>query len=344
MPTNPSPENPRGLTGAALTQWRRSEANRRPDQGRDNTADSAAEPAASGDAAEVSHDGGADQDQDRQNSESDRRDAQLRAEHQETVDDFAQCVTHLDNLLETCRKNFEDKRSMTDLILKRRIGQANMLHQEASDALQVWYEVSVDIADGDAEKVDPEYTKRHATINSIWEAIEHTLHRHLEVRPVQYEHPHRAGSYGRSPSVRARDPGPGASMGRSGGDDAAAPNHSSGVRFGQARVRQGPLERSYGNNGGDQDQRHDFEFTRSARRSDARYDTPDERARRHREQQEADARAREEDSARFDHRAGVGSIGRDVGCRIRTRCQQSSRRRVGGGLAGSDRFRHHPGG
>ena len=103
MPINPSADNPRGLTGVAYTNWRRSQDRQQTEQGRDSPADTAAEPAASGDAAEVSHDGGDDADQHRPNSASDRREALLRGELQEALDDFSTSATQLDNLLQACR-------------------------------------------------------------------------------------------------------------------------------------------------------------------------------------------------------------------------------------------------
>ena len=65
---------------------------------------------------------------------------------------------------------------------------ADQLHKEASDALQVWYESFLDATNcNNQEAADAKHTKRHDNINMLWEAIVHILERHCHERAQAYE-------------------------------------------------------------------------------------------------------------------------------------------------------------
>ena len=298
--TSPSADNPDGLSGSALENFQRDRRVRILNEKKAAEAATAAAAASSGDADAISDDGGDAHDEARQASET-ARNRQLRADTAEAAGDLDAVELSYDNFLNNCRKNMEN-RSLTDIVFTRRQAQNDDWHREASDALQVLCEVTFELS-GDQDAVDNESSKHRDKLDDLWHAVDHTLREHKARGRPRYEHP----ADRRSPSVGSRDSGHGAFQRGEGWTDggpprpapAAAHGGDNGVRFANPRVRHGPLAQSYGAGPRDESQereRRDFESTRHEYTS--KYETPDERNRRQREQRDADARAREEDSAR----------------------------------------------
>ena len=247
MPPKPTSDGPpQGLSSAALERAARL---RRLNAARES-GDAADAAPSSGDAEQVSDAGDEDADANGADSAAARRVARLLSDQREAHADLTTLVNNLDDLLQRSRTNLDEGRAISNMLFDRRMSEANTLHRDASDALQVWYDVSVDVANGNTDSVDPEYTTRHDSIADMWSAIEHTLRRHLETRAPRYEPPFNARPFERSPSVRARDPGYGAAPGRSSSRDVDPGPRSprlpreegpgAGVRFNDARVRPGP--------------------------------------------------------------------------------------------------------
>ena len=297
---SPSAENPEGLSGTALENYQRERRLRTLNEKKAAEAAAAAAASSAGHAAAISADGGDAHDGERQTSEAARRENQLRADIKEAAEDLDAVELAYDNFLNECRKNV-DTRSLTDIAFNRRTAKNDDLHREASDALQAFCEVSFEIS-GDQAEVDEDATEHRTKLEDLWHAVDATLRDHKATGRPRYEHP----ADRRSPSAGSRDSGRGAFQRGEGWTDGGPPRSApaatyggdNGVRFSNPRVRQGPLAQSYGASPRDEPQereRRDFE---SSRHEYNKYETPDERNRRQREQRDADVRAREEDSAR----------------------------------------------
>jgi hypothetical protein len=220
MSSAPSPNDDSGVSERQQRLDAR-EARRQSLEDPQGPAAEASATSSSGNAAAISSSGN-DADAAHRAAEQARRTAQYAEEVDEASKDFSNLESNLDGFLNLVREQYSAGRSLSKLAFDRKMANADKLHKEASEALQVWFECYLDLTNNQGA-ADAEYTKRLESIDRLWEAIERTLNRHHSERQPVYAPPRRSPVLPDRPSAtRAHDPGPGAAVesreGGGGGD------------------------------------------------------------------------------------------------------------------------------